>query len=87
MTVHRNSTEQPVVPGPRPTRSAFFSSLASPPTLNARSPAPVRTITPISRFHPAWWIASTHSAYVFARNAFMRCGRLNVIVATRPCSS
>ena len=61
-------------------------SRTSPPTQNAFSPAPVKTITPTASSSAAASNASASSRTVWRRNAFSRSGRLIVIVA-RPAAT
>jgi hypothetical protein len=56
-------------------------SRTSPPTQNARSPAPVRTITPTDSSSAAASNAWQSSSTVRRRKAFRRSGRLIVMVA------
>jgi hypothetical protein len=56
-------------------------SRTSPPTQKARSPAPVKTMTPTDSSSAAASKASQSSAMVWTLNAFSRSGRLIVIVA------
>ena len=61
-------------------------SRTSPPTQKARSPAPVKTITPTASSSAAASNASHSSTIVWPRKALSRSGRLMVIVA-RPAST
>jgi hypothetical protein len=69
----------------RPPDAAYPSSprsFWSPPALNALSPAPVSTTTPIERSQRASSKACVISWTVFTRKALRACGRLMVIHAT-----
>ena len=73
-----------------PARFSFIvrvGSRTSPPTQNARSPAPVKTITPTDSSSAAASNASQSSSIVWPRNALRRSGRLIVIVARPPPTS
>jgi hypothetical protein len=62
-------------------------SWTSPPTQKARSPAPVKTITPTDSSSAAASNASHSSSIVCPRNALSRSGRSIVIVARPPATS
>ena len=62
-------------------------SITSPPTQNARSPAPVKTMTPTASSSPARSNASHNSRMVLPRKALSFSGRLMVIVALPPATS
>jgi hypothetical protein len=62
-------------------------SRTSPPTQKARSPAPVKTMTPTRSSSAAASKASHSSRMVRPRKAFSRSGRLMVIVARPPPTS
>ena len=68
-------------------RIVRVGSRTSPPTQNARSPAPVNTITPTASSSAAASNASHSSSIVCPRNAFRRSGRSIVIVARPPPTS